>query len=432
MTTQDPTRSTVLIIGAGCFGLSTAYRLALAGYANITVLEKDDAVPSRFSAGNDLNKVIRAEYADSFYTDLSVKAIRKWQTDPLFNPHYHETGFLNVTSDNAPQTTKNVVTNYLSSIKGHPAFKGQVSTVNGAEEVKKIAPAFSGPTAGWSGYFNKMAGYAHSADALKAVYEACVKLGVNFALGKDNGDVTRLLYTPGSSRKVCIGAQTRGNKIYRADKVILALGAGVSSLVPQIGSQVTGRCWGVVHIQLTPTEASALRGIPVTNVRDLAFFFEPDRATNKLKFCHMGGGFTNFASSRNGLSLPYSKLEESQFIPRDDEVYIRKLLREVLPQFADRPLIDAHLCWFADTIDSDFIIDYVPGTNSSLVALSGDSGHGFKMLPIFGDFVRDLLERESQQVTKWQWKDDSRPKSSSKWRGDTGTQELMGIPRARL
>ncbi|KAK6953918.1 hypothetical protein Daesc_003880 [Daldinia eschscholtzii] len=430
MTTQDSPKPSVLIVGAGCWGLATAYTLASSGYTKVTVLEKDDVVPSRFSAGNDLNKVIRAEYADNFYTDLSVRAIRKWQTDPLYKPHFHQNGFLNVTSESAPQATKDVVTNYLTSIRGHPAFEGQVSTVHGAEEIKKVAPAFTGPTAGWSGYFNKLAGYAHSADASKAVYDACVKLGVNFVLGRDNGEVTELVYDTISSRRVCVGVKTRGNQIYHADKVILALGADVPGLIPQLGPQVTGRCWGVVHIQLTPEEARPLRGIPVTNVRDLAFFFEPDEATNKLKFCHMGGGFTNFALSQNGLSLPYEKLEDSQFIPLDDESYIRKLLQEVFPQFADRPLIDKHLCWFADTIDSDYIIDYVPDTNSSLIVLSGDSGHGFKMLPIFGEFVKEILERGSQNIAKWQWKDDTKQKSTGTWRGDTATQELSKIPRA--
>ncbi|KAI1466951.1 FAD dependent oxidoreductase [Daldinia caldariorum] len=428
MTPQDPPKPSVLIVGAGCFGLATAYTLASSGYDKITVLEKDDVIPSRFSAGNDLNKIIRAEYADNFYTDLSISAIRKWQSDPLYRPHFHQTGFLNVTSENAPQATKNVVTNYLTSIRGHPAFEGQVEEVHGAEGIRRVAPAFTGSTAGWSGYFNKLAGYAHSADASRAVHDACVNLGVEFVR---NGEVSELVYGTKSSRRVCIGVKTRGNKIYHADKVMLALGANVPGLIPQLGPQVTGRCWGVVHIQLTPEEALPLRGIPVTNVRDLAFFFEPDEATNKLKFCHMGGGFTNFALSPNGLSLPYGKLEDSQFVPLEDETYIRKLLQEVFPQFADRPLIDKHLCWFADTVDSDYIIDYVPDTNSSLIVLSGDSGHGFKMLPIFGGFVKEVLEQGSQKEAKWQWKDDTKLKSTGTWRGDTATQELSKLERAR-
>jgi shikimate 5-dehydrogenase len=62
----------VLILGAGCFGLATAHHLASNGHKNITVLEKGQSVPSSFSAAYDLNKVIRAEYADPFYTDLSL------------------------------------------------------------------------------------------------------------------------------------------------------------------------------------------------------------------------------------------------------------------------------------------------------------------------------------------------------------------------
>jgi sarcosine oxidase/L-pipecolate oxidase len=85
---------------------------------------------------------------------------------------------------------------------------------------------------------------------------------------------------------------------------------------------MTGWCWGIAHIQLTTEEVRSLRGSPVTNVRDLAFFFEPDHETNKLKFCHMGGAFTNFSGgskAESGLFIPFTTLSESQFIPADDE-----------------------------------------------------------------------------------------------------------------
>lgn len=65
---QDP----VAIIGGGAFGLSTALELANKGYTNITVFERDEEIPSRWSAANDLNKIMRAEYEDEFYTNLAV------------------------------------------------------------------------------------------------------------------------------------------------------------------------------------------------------------------------------------------------------------------------------------------------------------------------------------------------------------------------
>jgi sarcosine oxidase/L-pipecolate oxidase len=62
----------VAIVGGGAFGLSTALELSNKGYTNITVFEKDENIPSRWSAANDLNKIMRAEYEDDFYTNLAV------------------------------------------------------------------------------------------------------------------------------------------------------------------------------------------------------------------------------------------------------------------------------------------------------------------------------------------------------------------------
>lgn len=72
MTSEHKKNDPVLVVGAGVFGLATAHQLASAGYTNITVLEKDGQIPSRFSAGYDLNKIVRPEYADSFYTALTL------------------------------------------------------------------------------------------------------------------------------------------------------------------------------------------------------------------------------------------------------------------------------------------------------------------------------------------------------------------------
>ena len=86
MSSTDQKEQSILILGAGCFGLSTAYFLASRGYSSITVLEKDNGVPSRFSAANDLNKVIRAEYADPFYTELALVGSSECPIK-VFNPN---------------------------------------------------------------------------------------------------------------------------------------------------------------------------------------------------------------------------------------------------------------------------------------------------------------------------------------------------------
>jgi sarcosine oxidase/L-pipecolate oxidase len=59
-------QSRVVILGGGAWGLSTALHLTLAGYTDITILERAETIPSPFSAAYDLNKIVRAEYEDHF------------------------------------------------------------------------------------------------------------------------------------------------------------------------------------------------------------------------------------------------------------------------------------------------------------------------------------------------------------------------------
>ena len=67
---------------------------------------------------------------------MQQEAIRKWQSDPLYTPHYHETGFLNVTSGKAAQNTKGAVESYFDSLQKNPAFNGLTTRVNNSQDIK--------------------------------------------------------------------------------------------------------------------------------------------------------------------------------------------------------------------------------------------------------------------------------------------------------
>ena len=76
---EDP----IIIVGGGAFGLSTAFHLTQRGYTNVSVFEKDNHIPPRYSAANDLNKIVRAEYEDPFYTDLAIVRQPQRMKDPI-------------------------------------------------------------------------------------------------------------------------------------------------------------------------------------------------------------------------------------------------------------------------------------------------------------------------------------------------------------
>ncbi|KAM6510751.1 hypothetical protein FSOLCH5_011196 [Fusarium solani] len=405
-----PKSEPILIIGAGAFGLSTVLHLLQAGFKDITVLDRDDEAPSRFSAANDINKIVRAEYEDDFYTDLTLKAIDAWQT-PLFAPHFHQTGFLHCVSGSAPKEAYDTLKRFQdaaerdtleSSLRWPTSKRRRTSMLPAGSTSRTLSP-------GWHGYLNKLDGYAHSGNALRSIYLVTKAQGVKYILGSA-GAVSEIVYDESSPKgRKAKGVKTVNGLFYPARLVIVATGAAGGKLIPEIGKQLVAKSWSVAHVHLTEDETSALRGIPVTYARDLGFFFEPDPKTNLLKMCPMGGGIIN-TDPNTGISYAPGSISESAFLPEDDEKQLRQLLRHALPQFADRPFVRKSLCWFADTADSDFIIDYVPNTRSSVVFLSGDSGHGFKMFPIFGEWVKDLLLASDgkQPVARWRWKTPSK------------------------
>lgn len=308
----------------------------------------------------------------------------------------------------------------------HPEIKPHVSSVETRSQLRDICWQFTGEMPGWKGYFNRYDGYVHSADALRRIYRAACANGVRFFLGRQIGTISEIVYEgTGQSRK-SVGIKTKNGRFHPAALVIVAVGAAATKIIPEIGSRVSAKSWSVAHVRLTDEETSALRGIPVTYARDLGFFFEPDPKTNLLKLCPMGGGYINTNPSTGFSESPESV---NRFVPPEDERKMRELLRQTLPYLADRPLVEKTLCWFADTSDSDFIIDYVPQTSSTVMILSGDSGHGFKMFPIFGKWVYNLLSSPGgqQSISRWRWRTgENNGKDDVSWRvGDV--KELRDI-----
>lgn len=293
-----------------------------------------------------------------------------------------------------------------------------MTPLNSQEDIANAAWQYNNSSfPGWSGYFNKFDGYAHSGNALRSIFEATKAQGVKYILGTA-GAVSEIVYDNTSTGRKATGVKTTGGLFYPSKLVIISVGAAGARLVPEIGKQLVAKSWSVAHLQLNDDETSALRGIPVTYARDLGFFFEPDPKTNLLKLCPMGGGFIN-TDPKTCVSHAPTDPKQSAFLPEHDDRQLRELVRQTLPQFSDRPFVKKSLCWFADTANSDFIIDYVPNTSSSVLLLSGDSGHGFKFFPIFGEWVKNLLESDKgeQPVARWRWKDTAEGEKQGDWGG---------------
>lgn len=292
------------------------------------------------------------------------------------------------------------------------------------KDIQKFIPQMTGANIGeeYQGVLNKYAGYALASKAIQLLHQRCSDLGVKFLLGAD-GDILRLLRDP-SNQQTVIGIETSNGPqhFHPAGKpglVILAMGAHLPRVLPEARNQLTAKAWSVAHLELSSSEADLLKDSPVISLNDLGFWIEPvlvkqDEKEDRpylLKFAAHGGGWTRTLEDTSNIqdqevtvpcSLPPP--EPIHAIPASDEELLRELARLTLPtSIHNRQFVKKSMCWCADTASSDFLIDFAPGYQGLLVA-GADSGHAFKFLPIFGQWVVDVVKSGEQPENRWRWK----------------------------
>lgn len=413
-----PKDQTILIVGGGTFGLSTALHLARRGYTNVTVLDPHP-IPSALSAGNDVNKTVdggnltsntEEGYVGSRLFEASIKG---WREDPVFQAFYHETGFICAAS--SPEGEENVVRRQSPN----EAAPGSMTRLDTAEDFKALMPkgALTGDFPGWRGWYkngSNGSGWVEARNAMQSAFHEAQKLNVRFMTGSQDGDVVELCYEGGD----VTGVRTRSGRVFEADCVILAAGAR-SSEIFEFGQQLLPKCWTLAHIKLEPHEIALYRDIPVMSNIERGFFI-PDLENGELKICNEFPGYTNFVVDPKTGKKASIALHRHD-IPVEAEERLRSYLRECMPHLAERPFTFARICWCTDTPDRTFLIGRHP-TYRQLLLATGDSGRGFMHIPAIGKFIADAMEGELDPIMAKAWK----------WRPETATNRDLGDRQGRM
>lgn len=225
--------SSFLLIGAGCFGASTALYLKRSNPSAHVILLDRTPFPCPTAAAHDLNQIIRAEYEDLSYMRLALEAQKLWRSDPLLKPYYHETGILFA---GVAESGIKIIENYKSITGSSPAelidpevaqarFGGIFRDADW-EEVQKST-------------WNPRAGWGEAENALRSVIQAAVDLGVQYI-------AATVYQTSFDAFGACVGAQTTDGQVLTAERTVLCTGAHTAQLIadsapdrPEL--QVSGR-----------------------------------------------------------------------------------------------------------------------------------------------------------------------------------------------
>ncbi|KAK2002549.1 FAD dependent oxidoreductase [Colletotrichum falcatum] len=418
--------STIVIIGAGTFGISTAYHLAKRGYTNIKCLDRHH-LPSLDSAGYDLNKIIRTEYDEPLYTKLALEALNAWR-QPEWNGIFHETGRI-VTTSGDPLAEKHLKESYENLRKVGQA--GSLELVEGKEQIAKYAPQLGNANGieNWKGLWNSQGGWAHAKKSLEKLGHEARGMGVDFVSGPE-GTMTGLSLDGSGS---LVGIQIASGGVVRADRYILCTGAASPAVLPELSREMWTKCWSLAHIELTDEEIAQWKGIPVVDNFELGFTFEPDPETKWMKICdgspgyqYRVGTYTDPSGKVERYSVPrYASAHPDDGIPDEAADAVRRFIDIVMPQFSGRPLLGARVCWCTDSPDAHWLIDNHP-EHPSLLLATGDSGHAFKMFPIIGDYISDALEGKERGLRS-EWKYGNRTSRPVATRPGTEVKDLRDV-----
>lgn len=378
---------TVVVIGAGIFGVTSALELRSRGW-DVALLDPGP-VPHPDASSTDVSKAIRMDYgSDDLYMAMGEAAMVGWDAwnDRWDAPLYHESGVLFLSRDAmTPGGFEHESFTRLEK-RGHRPERMR----GGALEAR--FPAWAAGRYP-DGYFNARGGWAESGRVVAALAAEAKAVGVRIEEG------VRFARLAESDSRV-VGIVTDRGDTLRADVTLVAAGAWTPHLLPHLHDAIRSVGQPVFHFRPADPAPFAAPRFCVwgADIATTGWYGFPADADGLVKIANHGPGQTVHPAA--------PRIVGPEWEPR-----FRTFLRESLPALADAPIATTRLCLYEDSWDGNFWIDHDPD-RPGLVVASGGSGHGFKFAPVLGRIVADVVERvPNPYAPRFAWRPPGQPGS---------------------
>ncbi|KAF4476247.1 L-pipecolate oxidase [Colletotrichum fructicola] len=425
------TEPTVLIVGAGTFGTSTAYHLAKSydDPSRITVIDRWNALsrgPSP-AAAIDVNRIIRTDYVSPLYCNLANEAIHPWFWDIDLGHHFHKTGWVVIDEKNSEFTT---AVRRTFRLRGSDYTRDvDVSSVgNTWKMLQGIDTADVGDA-----YFNPEAGWCDAASATSSFMAAAERRGVQ----RVTADVEELQLDTG--RRRVIGVRTADGNQITADKIVLATGAWTSKLLAPIEDaldiavddrveqqlKAVGRVSAYYTLTSQETEMMCADNLPILVYKGWGILTPPSPDNRTLKVNDLRTEFVNTQTTSSGQRISVPDLWGQNTVPEKLQKEMGSLLKAMIPAFSSQRKLDRwRICWDAATPTGDWLLSRHPHAQlQNLHIAAGGNFSSYKFMPIVGRYICNVLNGQSNGIEKdeaWGWKDTARIQQQVKHRNELG------------
>ncbi|KAI1134630.1 FAD dependent oxidoreductase [Hypoxylon sp. FL0543] len=463
MSTIDPS-SRIIIIGSGVFGISTALWLARSGYKDVTVLDMQDTATTAYdplagvdSASADLNKIIRFSYGNEIeYQRLATEAARMWDewnreiagapVDELperlrdgDRKLWWNVGLLRMSSE--PELGEFEIAT-LGNMEREGIREFQFRTDDDADIARakergwahKLDPCRRQERFGThKAVLDSTAGFVYAYKSCAWAQHLAKKAGVKFVLDPARGKVVDITDKDGHPV-----VHTADGLEYPADLVVVAGGGWTPSLVPEVQGLLETTAGSVANIQIPKDRPDLWERFAPENQPVISWgsrqgkevYSLPRDENGVFKIGWRKTKWTNFKDVRGKrVSVPktaHVTEEKETRIPVEALNGIKEYITTNFPELVPLGISSTRLCWYTDSIDNSFVVDFVPG-RPGVAVCSGGSGHGFKFLPILGREVVKILEGKGSETVygqMWRWRSSNGPTRNGLEEGEQGPRVL--------
>jgi monomeric sarcosine oxidase len=352
---------TIVVAGAGAFGVWTAWHLARAGHA-VTLVDVDAPGHPRSSSGGE-TRIIRMGYGKrEIYTRMSMRSLAPWRelSARADRPLFVETGFLWMAHDEDALSMSTIATLERCEVPHERLTCAQMESRWPQISFDRIAWGIHEPTSG----------VLMSRRAVDAVAREAVRAGAVLRTGK---------VAPPSGRGRLGALVTESGERFPADAFVFACGSWLPKLFPDVlGGRIFVTRQEVHYFAPPPADARfAPPALPTWIDFNDEIYGMPDIESRGFKM----------AIDRHGPAFDPDSGDRTQVATLPE---VRRLLAMRFPALAGAPHVGFEVCQYENTSNGDLLVDRHPAFEN-VVLVGGGSGHGFKHGPAVGEIAARLV-----------------------------------------